>query len=59
MSEDVVTVQCPYCRERIELYVDPDTTGAFVEDCEVCCRPWQVTAWREGGRLRVQVAPAG
>ncbi len=33
MSEDVVTVTCPYCRERIELYVDPDTSGTFVEDC--------------------------
>jgi hypothetical protein len=50
-------VRCPYCRERIELYVDPDTQGVFVEDCEVCCRPWQVTAWREQGRLRVQVLP--
>ena len=58
MSEDTVTVTCPYCRERIELYVDPATTGTFAEDCEVCCRPWQVTAWRENGRLRVQLAPA-
>ena len=52
-----MAVRCPYCRERVELYVDPDTQGAFVEDCEVCCRPWQVTAWREQGRLRVQVLP--
>jgi len=50
-------VRCPHCRERVALYVDPDTQGTFVEDCEVCCRPWQVTAWREHGRLRVQVAP--
>jgi hypothetical protein len=57
MSEDTATVRCPYCHERIELYVDPDTQGAFVEDCEVCCRPWQVTAWREQGKLRVQVQP--
>jgi hypothetical protein len=57
MGEDTATVRCPYCRERIELYVDPDTQGVFVEDCEVCCRPWQVTAWREQGRLRVQVLP--
>lgn len=59
MSEDVVTVTCPYCRERIELYVDPDTTGTFVEDCEVCCRPWQVRVERdEDGRLRVAVSRA-
>ncbi len=59
MSEDTVTVRCPYCREKISLYVDPETTGTFVEDCEVCCRPWQVTASRDGGRLRVEVAPGG
>jgi hypothetical protein len=58
MSEDTVIVRCPYCREKVTLYVDPDTQGTFIEDCEVCCRPWQVTAWREGDRLRVQVAPA-
>ncbi|MCA9678403.1 MAG: CPXCG motif-containing cysteine-rich protein [Kofleriaceae bacterium] len=58
MSEDTVTVRCPYCREKVRLYVDPDTAGTFVEDCEVCCRPWSVTAWREGGRLRVDVQPA-
>jgi hypothetical protein len=58
-SEDTATVRCPYCRERVELYVDPDTQGTYVEDCEVCCRPWQVTAWREQGRLRVQVLPLG
>ncbi len=59
MAEDTVTVRCPYCREKVALYVDPDTSGTFIEDCEVCCRPWQVTATREGGRLRVEVAPGG
>jgi hypothetical protein len=57
MADDTVSVRCPYCRERVGLYVDPDTEGTFIEDCAVCCRPWQVTAWRENGRLRVQVAP--
>jgi hypothetical protein len=58
MSEDTVNVRCPYCREKIALYVDPDTEGTYIEDCEVCCRPWTVTATRENGKLRVQVAPA-
>ena len=39
-------VRCPYCREWVDLYVDPDTTGVLVEDCAVCCRPIEV-------RLRV------
>ena len=56
--EDTVTVRCPYCRERVELYVDPDSQGQLVEDCAVCCRPWLVTIERVAGRLRVQVTRA-
>ena len=40
--EDTVRVRCPYCREWVDLYVDPDTTGMLVEDCAVCCRPMEV-----------------
>ena len=44
-ADTEITVQCPYCAESVELSLDP-TGGAaqeYVEDCEVCCRPWQVT----------------
>ena len=59
MSDDTVTVRCPYCREQVELYVDPDTTGSFIEDCEVCCRPWEVTvAYADDGTADVAVLPA-
>jgi hypothetical protein len=48
--------QCPYCGEWSELDVDPDTRGAFVQDCDVCCRPWQVQVQRdEDGELVVLV----
>jgi hypothetical protein len=43
---DATQVQCPWCWESISLYIDPDTTGEFVEDCEVCCRPWAVRVTR-------------
>jgi len=56
--EDTVRVRCPYCREWVDLYVDPDTTGALVEDCAVCCRPWAVSVERDAGRLRVHVSRA-
>ena len=57
--EDVVRVRCPYCRELVELYVDPDTQGSYIEDCAVCCRPWMVTAVRdEQRRLRVSATRA-
>jgi hypothetical protein len=33
-------VQCPYCWERFSLLVDASVdTQAYVEDCEICCRP--------------------
>ncbi len=35
-----VGVQCPYCWEAITLLVDASIESqAYVEDCEVCCRP--------------------
>lgn len=42
--DDCVTLQCPYCGQMIELYIDTGggTRQDYVEDCPVCCRPWQV-----------------
>lgn len=41
---DSIPVDCPYCGEVVE--VDVDASGgqrqSYVEDCPVCCRPWQV-----------------
>jgi Cysteine-rich CPXCG len=39
---DEFVVSCPYCGEAVEIYVEPDVSGTFVQDCEVCCRPWRV-----------------
>ena len=50
--DDIALVQCPYCFEHLELYVDPESEGSFVQDCDICCRPWQVfAAHDEDGRL--------
>ena len=37
-------LNCPYCGEPVELDVDESggNRQSFVEDCPVCCRPWQV-----------------
>ncbi|MDZ7780545.1 MAG: CPXCG motif-containing cysteine-rich protein [Gemmatimonadota bacterium] len=42
--DEAVTVQCPYCGEAVEVLVDPGggSSQEYVEDCEVCCRPWEV-----------------
>ena len=42
MSDDEFIVTCPYCGEAIEIYIEPDVRGSFVQDCEVCCNPWRV-----------------
>jgi Cysteine-rich CPXCG len=35
-------VMCPYCGEEVEIFLEPDVSGSFVQDCEVCCNPWTV-----------------
>ena len=43
-------VTCPYCGEEVEIFVEFDVRGTFVQDCEVCCNPWLVRVERgEGG----------
>jgi hypothetical protein len=42
--DDTYTATCPYCGEEGELFVDlgGGSHQSYVEDCGVCCRPWQV-----------------
>ena len=37
-------VSCPHCGEAVEVPVDQGVGGVqeYVEDCQVCCRPWAV-----------------
>ena len=35
-------VECPYCGETVEVYIEADVTGSFIQDCEVCCNPWRI-----------------
>ncbi len=55
-SEFVVT--CPYCGEDVEIYLEADTRGTLVQDCEVCCNPWQLRVSREGAETYVDVSRA-
>jgi hypothetical protein len=42
--DDTYTATCPFCFEECELIVDlgGGSEQSYVEDCPVCCRPWQV-----------------
>jgi Cysteine-rich CPXCG len=52
---DSFVVECPYCAEPIEIYVEPDVRGSFVQDCEVCCNPWVVSVTGRGDNRQVEV----
>ncbi|MCI0451074.1 MAG: CPXCG motif-containing cysteine-rich protein [Candidatus Latescibacteria bacterium] len=48
MSEPL-PLSCPYCGETVELDVDEGggNRQSYVEDCPVCCQPWQVDVARD------------
>lgn len=53
------TIQCPHCGQRFDLLIDT-SAGAqrFTTDCEVCCRPIEVSAECEPGDVfNLEVQP--
>ena len=40
-----VAINCQWGGETVELLVDPcgGDSQDYVEDCEVCCRPWHIS----------------
>ncbi|HJQ65817.1 MAG TPA: CPXCG motif-containing cysteine-rich protein [Gemmatimonadales bacterium] len=59
-ADATATVLCPHCGEFNEIGLDPGSgaTQEYVEDCQVCCRPWRVTVeYRNGGEAVVSAEP--
>ncbi len=57
-ADDGALVYCPYCGEPNEITLDPGSGARqeYVEDCHVCCQPWQVIVWyRADGSADVSV----
>ncbi|MGH8307990.1 MAG: CPXCG motif-containing cysteine-rich protein [Gammaproteobacteria bacterium] len=43
-SIESVDIRCPYCGETIEITVDCSAENQrYIEDCQVCCRPIEMT----------------
>ena len=43
---------CPFCGQRFELAIDTSAGDqTFVTDCEVCCRPMEVSVQCEPGEI--------
>jgi hypothetical protein len=55
---DSHSIHCPYCGERIEIFVDASAGDQrYIEDCQVCCRPISIEVWFDAGdRAHVSVA---
>jgi len=56
-ADTSTTATCPYCSETVEISVDPGggSNQQYIEDCEVCCNPRQVTVHFINGAVSVQV----
>jgi hypothetical protein len=55
-----IPLQCPYCGERYDTAVDlSGGSFSYVEDCQVCCRPIQLTVAvdDQGAITEVTAAP--
>jgi Cysteine-rich CPXCG len=53
------TIQCPFCGQSLEIVIDTQTASQrFTTDCEVCCRPIDVSVECEPGEVvSVDVQP--
>ncbi len=53
MEEVERKFKCPHCFEKISMLLDLSENGSqtYIEDCEVCCRPIQITFHIEDYKL--------
>ena len=61
VADSEAEVQCPYCGETVVVLIDSGggSNQEYVEDCEVCCRPWHVRVhYDEDGNASVSLDPA-
>ena len=51
-----IELHCPWCNAPVSFTLCADELGEFTEDCEVCCRPWNVRVFRDSrGAVNVRV----
>jgi hypothetical protein len=58
--EDAAEATCPWCASSVVITLDPagGTSQEYIEDCEVCCRPWVVRVRYAEGSVDVSIDPA-
>jgi transcription elongation factor Elf1 len=46
------SIQCPFCGQTFEILIDiTQPSQRFTTDCEICCRPMEVTVQCEPGEI--------
>ena len=51
MNNSVIekNIRCPFCAEQISVLLDLSVSDqSYVEDCQVCCQPMQISYETEG-----------
>ena len=43
--------QCPYCWEEISMLLDTSVSQTYIEDCEICCNPIELSVKFTNGEL--------
>ena len=58
MEEIEKFFKCPYCLELTSMLIDVSTEGhqTYIEDCEVCCHPIQLSLTVFSGKIKGFVA---
>ncbi|MFI5250214.1 MAG: CPXCG motif-containing cysteine-rich protein [Gemmatimonadales bacterium] len=60
-ADEGAAIACPYCGAANEIALDPSggRRQDYVEDCQVCCQPWNVhVQYRRDGTADVNVTAA-
>jgi len=59
-AADAADAVCPCCGEEVSVRLDPGggPRQEYVEDCPVCCRPWEVRVrYAADGSAEVTLLP--
>ena len=53
-------VTCPYCGETVTIAVDPGggSHQIYIQDCDVCCNPWEVSLRFVDGIASAEARPS-
>lgn len=59
LGTEEIPLTCPWCWETVSVVVDLSAPEqAYIEDCEVCCRPIEIRVQVEDGQARLDAERA-